>query len=45
MIIEALKVTKGNCSKAARQLNTTLRILNYKIKKYGINPTTFKIKL
>lgn len=42
MIIEALKVTKGNCSQAAKQLDTTLRIMNYKIKKYGIEPKVFK---
>ncbi|HDD44512.1 MAG TPA: nif-specific transcriptional activator NifA [Candidatus Desulfofervidus auxilii] len=45
MIIEALKVTKGNCSQAAKRLDTTLRILNYKIKKYGIDPSMFKIKI
>ncbi|MCD6320133.1 MAG: sigma-54-dependent Fis family transcriptional regulator [Candidatus Desulfofervidaceae bacterium] len=42
MIIEALKATKGNCSQAAKQLDTTLRIMNYKIKKYGIDPKVFK---
>jgi len=45
MIIEALKVTNGNCSQAARRLDTTLRVLNYKIKKYGIDPSMFKIKI
>jgi Nif-specific regulatory protein len=42
MIIEALKATKGNCSQAAKRLDTTLRILTYKVKKYGIDPTVFK---
>ena len=32
MIIEALKATKGNCSQAAKRLDTTLRILTYKVK-------------
>ncbi len=42
MITEALKATKGNCSQAARRLDTTLRILSYKIKKYGLDPNMFK---
>jgi len=42
MIIEALKATKGNCSQAAKRLDTTLRILIYKVKKYGIDPAVFK---
>jgi Nif-specific regulatory protein len=43
LIIEALKETKGNQSEAARLLDTSLRILNYKIRKYGINPKAFKV--
>ncbi len=42
LIIEALKETKGNQSKAAKLLDTSLRILNYKIKKYAINPKLYK---
>jgi len=42
MIIEALKATKGNCSQAAKWLDTTLRVINYKIKKYGIEPKIFR---
>ncbi len=42
LIIEALKETKGNQTKAAKLLDTSLRILNYKVKKYGIDPTLFK---
>ncbi len=42
LIIEALKETRGNQSKAAKMLDTSLRILNYKIKKYGINPKAFR---
>ena len=43
LIVEALKETKGNQSEAARMLDTSLRILNYKIRKYGINPKAFKM--
>ncbi|MBX7173597.1 MAG: sigma 54-interacting transcriptional regulator [Pyrinomonadaceae bacterium] len=42
LIQDTLKTTKGNCAKAANLLNTTERIINYKIKKYGINPKRFK---
>jgi len=42
LIIEALKVTNGNRTKAAKYLGTTIRIINYKIKKYGIDPNKFK---
>ncbi len=44
MIIEALKATRCNRTQAARHLDTTLRILNYKIKKYGIELGRFKQK-
>jgi Nif-specific regulatory protein len=42
LIQDALKTTKGNQAKAARLLDTTERILGYKIKRYEINPTRFK---
>ncbi len=42
LIIEALKEAKGNQTKAAKLLDTSLRIVNYKIKKYGIDPSIFK---
>lgn len=42
LIQDALKTTKGNCTKAANLLNTTERIINYKIKKYSINPKRFR---
>jgi Nif-specific regulatory protein len=41
LIQDALKTTNGNCAKAANMLNTTERIINYKIKKYGIKPKRF----
>ena len=36
LILDALKTTRGNQAKAARLLHTTKRIMNYKIKRYGI---------
>ncbi|MEJ2641319.1 MAG: sigma 54-interacting transcriptional regulator, partial [Desulfosarcinaceae bacterium] len=37
MIIDALKNTRGNITKAAEVLRTTVRIFSYKTKKYGIS--------
>lgn len=42
LIQDALKTTGGNCSRAAVLLNTTERIINYKISKYEINPKRFR---
>jgi Nif-specific regulatory protein len=42
LILDALKTTGGNCSKAAKMLDTTDRILSYKIKKYNLEPRRFK---
>jgi Nif-specific regulatory protein len=42
LIQDALKTTRGNRRKAARQLNTTERIINYKVKKYGIDCRRFR---
>lgn len=36
-IIDALKNTRGNCAQAAQTLKTTIRIFNYKIRKYNID--------
>jgi len=44
LIIEALKQSNGNQTKAAKQLDTSLRIINYKIHNYGIDPKQFKVK-
>ncbi len=44
LIIEALKHTNGNQTKAASYLDTSLRIINYKIHGYGIDPKKFKVK-
>jgi Nif-specific regulatory protein len=37
MIIDALKNTRGNGTQAAQLLKTTVRIFNYKAKRYGID--------
>jgi Nif-specific regulatory protein len=42
LIQDALKTTRGNRAKAARLLDATERILNYKIKKYGVDVRRFK---
>lgn len=42
LIQDALKSTRGNVAKAARMLDSTERILGYKIKKYGVDPRRFK---
>jgi Nif-specific regulatory protein len=44
LIIEALKKNNGNQTKAAKSLDTSLRIINYKIHSYGIEPKHFKVK-
>ncbi|MCI5159198.1 MAG: hypothetical protein D3906_12365, partial [Candidatus Electrothrix sp. AUS1_2] len=44
LIIDALKHTNGNQTKAAARLETSLRIINYKIHNYGIDPRQFKAK-
>ncbi len=42
LIQDALKSTRGNRARAARLLNTTERIINYKIRRYGIDPRRFR---
>jgi Nif-specific regulatory protein len=42
LIQDTLKSTKGNVAKAAKQLDSTERILGYKIKKYGIDTIRFR---
>jgi Nif-specific regulatory protein len=43
LIIEALKEAHGNQSQAARILGTTKRIIQYKIKKLGIDPWKYRL--
>ena len=42
LIQDALKTTRGNRARAARLLNTTERIVGYKVKKYEINSDRFR---
>lgn len=42
LIQDALKSSRGTIAKAARLLNTTERIISYKIKKYNIDVSRFK---
>jgi Nif-specific regulatory protein len=43
LIQDALKTTRGNRAKAARLLDTTDRILNYKVHQLGIDYKRFKV--
>jgi Nif-specific regulatory protein len=42
LIEDALKTSRGNRSKAARLLSATERVINYKVKKYGIDPARLR---
>jgi Nif-specific regulatory protein len=42
LIQDALKTTRGNRAKAARLLDTTERIINYKVRNYGIDSKRFR---
>jgi Nif-specific regulatory protein len=42
LIQDALKTTRGNRAKAARLLDTTERVLNYKVRKYAIDAVRFR---
>jgi len=43
LIIEGLKRNNGNQTKTAKDLDTSLRIINYKIHQYNIDPKNYKI--
>jgi len=43
LIIEGLKKNRGNQTKTAKYLDTSRRIINYKIHLYNIDPKKFKI--
>ncbi len=42
LIMDALKDSKGNISEAARLLGTTRRVIQYKVRKYGIDVNKLK---
>jgi Nif-specific regulatory protein len=41
LLVEALKKARGNMYQAARELRESYRVVNYKVKKYGIDPKRF----
>ncbi len=41
IIIDALKRTRGNAAAAARELKTTQRIINYRIRQLGVDPRQY----
>ena len=43
LIIDSPKKCQGNQTKAAQLLDTSLRIINYKIAKLNISPRQFKL--
>jgi Nif-specific regulatory protein len=43
LILDALKTTRGNRTKAASLLRTTGRVINYKIHKYEIDVKRFRV--
>lgn len=43
LIVEGLKKNNGNQTKTAKDLNTSLRVINYKIHQYNINPKDYKL--
>jgi Nif-specific regulatory protein len=43
LINEALKSTRGNKAKAARELGITERLMGLRVKKHGIDPKSFRI--
>jgi Nif-specific regulatory protein len=42
IIVDALKKHRGCAAAAARELNTTQRIVNYRIRKLGIHPQDYR---
>jgi Nif-specific regulatory protein len=42
MILDALKTARGNRARAARLLDSTERIVGYKVHKYAIDEDRFK---
>ena len=42
LIIDALKANSGNMTKAAAMLASTERVVGLRVKKYGINPRSFR---
>lgn len=45
LIIDGLKKNNGNQTKTAKYLDTSLRIINYKIHQYNIDPKNYKLQM
>jgi Nif-specific regulatory protein len=43
LIVDGLKKNNGNQTKTSKYLDTSLRIINYKIHQYNIDPRKYKI--
>jgi len=44
LLIDALRRTQGNMLQAARDLKASYRIINYKVKKYGLDPRKYMLR-
>ena len=44
LLADALQQTRGNMLEASRLLDASYRIINYKVKKYGLDPKKFAIR-
>jgi Nif-specific regulatory protein len=42
LLQDALKIARGNCAEAARLLESSERIVRYKVRKYGLDPKRFQ---
>jgi Nif-specific regulatory protein len=42
LIVDALKLSRGNVASASRQMGLTQRIMHYKIDKLGIDPKKYR---
>ena len=42
LLQDALKTSRGNCARAARMLDTTERVFNYKVRKYRLDVRRFR---
>ena len=42
LLLDAIKIARGNRARAARLLQTTERILGYKLQKYGLESSRFR---
>ncbi|MGN0008449.1 MAG: helix-turn-helix domain-containing protein, partial [Desulfovibrionaceae bacterium] len=44
LLVDALQRARGNMLEASRLLSTSYRIINYKVKKLGIDPKRFSVR-